>query len=161
MSAESIAGTYEILICKDSCPARGDKGVLAKGRVVLFAQSLTPQEIEQVTAANVSTLRSQHPNGCFGLEKKDSTYHGYAGIEKAALTEWSIADVGLTFLLYRSADAGYRVTAQRNDRGNKRGFDGNGKSWGAGVAAPQDPSLDQIVLRRTGDAKLKTCLSLH
>jgi hypothetical protein len=161
MSPESIAGTYEVLICKDACPSWGSKGVLAKGRLVLFAQRLTPQEIEQVTAANVSSMRTQRPNGCFGLEKKDSSYQGYAGIEKAGLTEWSVGDVGLSFLLYRSPDAGYRVDAERRNESDKKNFDGTGKSWGAGVAAPQEPSLDKVVLRRTGAASLKTCLSIQ
>lgn len=162
MSPESIAGTYDVLICKDSCPSLGSKGVLARGRLVLFAQGLTAQEVEQMTAANVPTLRSaKAPNGCFALEKKDSSYQGYAGIDKVGLTQWSIGDLGLTFHLYRSPDAGYRVDARRKNESDKKNFDGTGKSWGAGVAAPQDSTLDKVVLKRTSDASLKACLSLH
>jgi hypothetical protein len=152
---ESIAGTYELLICKDSCPTAGDKDVLIKGRLVLFPTNFQPPELARLESLGLSPMRGESPpNGCFGLEKLEGRkYQGYAGIDKAGLTSWSIQGHELLFALFRSPDAGYKVTAQRTTSG----FDGSGRSWGAGVAAPQGATVDKVVLRRTRGADLSQC----
>ena len=147
----SIAGPYEILICKDSCPASGDENVWVKGHVVLFPVSLDQRDLKRLSA---SRFASTAPNGCFALARlQENTYRGYAGIDKTGVTAWSIKGDGLQFDLYRSPDAGYKVTAQRTEQG----FDGEGKSWGAGVAAPVGIGPDKIVMRRIGVADLSHC----
>jgi hypothetical protein len=148
--AKSIAGSYEVLICKNSC----DDDVLVKGRLILFPRDLTQQELARVDPSETSRRRVRQPNGCFELEKvKDSGYRGYAGIDKVGLTQWSIEKGALTFQLFRSPDAGYRVTVQplASD------FDGKGQSWGAGVAAPRERAPEKVVLRRKGAASLSAC----
>ena len=65
LPAESIAGTYEILICKDSCPAAGDKDVLLKGHVVLFPKSLQQSELTRFDFPGMSRMLRPPPNGCF------------------------------------------------------------------------------------------------
>lgn len=148
---EPIAGTYEILICKDSCPASGDENVWVKGQVVLFPTSLEQGDLKRFSSSRFS---STAPNGCYALQKlQEHGYLGYAGIDKTGVTAWSIEADGLHFALYRSPDAGYKVTAQRT----KTGFDGEGKSWGAGVAAPVGAGLDKVVMRRIGVADLSHC----
>lgn len=148
---QSVAGSYEILICKGSCPAAGDRDVWVKGRLVLFPANLRQPELARV---HVSSHMHGIPNGCFGLKKLPGrSYVGYAGIEEAGTTEWSIEGDQLHFALYHSPDAGYRVTVQRTTTG----FDGTGQSWGVGMGAPKDSTLDKVVLRRTGAADLRQC----
>jgi hypothetical protein len=150
--AQSVAGTYEVLICTGSCASARDQDVVVKGRVVLFANSLRPQELARVHLPG-RRMRGE-PNGCFALEKVPGrTYEGYAGIEDAELTSWSIGNDELTFTLFRSPDAGYKVAAHRAETG----FTGTGRSWGAGVAAPKVTTPDRVVLRRTGAADLSQC----
>lgn len=152
---KSFAGTYEILICKDSCPANGEKDVIVKGRLVLFSTNFQQSELARLEASGLSPMRGEPAsNACFELEKLPGrNYKGYAGIDKAGLTGWSIEGDELHFALFHSPDAGYRVTAKRT----AFGFDGTGKSWGAGVAAPVGATLDTVVLRRTGAADLSQC----
>jgi len=153
LSEQFIAGSYEILICNGSCAAAGDQNVLVKGRLVLFPENMQQQELDQLRLS-VRYMYGQTPNACFGLERlPDRNYHGYAGIRTAGLTVWSIENDELRFTLYRSADAGYRVTVQPATHG----FAGTGQSWGAGVAAPKESTLDQVVVRRTGAANLDQC----
>jgi hypothetical protein len=150
----SIAGTYEILICKDSCPASGDENVWVKGHLVLFPVSLEQGDLKRFSSSRFYRTQGQAANGCYALERlQENAYLGYAGINKTGVTAWSIKDDGLHFDLYRSADAGYKVTAQRTEQG----FDGEGKSWGAGVAAPVGLGPDKIVMRRIGVADLSHC----
>lgn len=149
---QSVAGSYDVLICKDSCPAAGDQGVLLKGRLVLFAAQLQPAERDRLRLSR--SFMGAELNGCFALEKlPDRGYKGYAGIDKAGLTSWSIEGDELHFLLYRSPDAGYRVIVRRT----KIGFEGTGQSWGAGVAAPPERTSERVVLRRTGVAEVSRC----
>jgi hypothetical protein len=150
---QSIAGSYEILICNGSCAAAGDPNVLVQGRLVLFPTILQQQELAQL---HLSTrhMAGRTPNACFGLQKLPGrSYDGYAGIQKAGLTAWSLEGDELLFALYHSPDAGYKVTAERATNG----FAGTGQSWGAGVAAPKGSTTDHVVLRRTGAANLSRC----
>jgi hypothetical protein len=150
----SIAGTYEILICKDSCSAGGDENVWVKGRVVLFPTSLEQSDLKRFSSSRFYRTPGQAANGCYALARlQENVYRGYAGIDKSGVTAWSIKDDVLHVDLYRSPDAGYRVTAQRTEQG----FEGEGKSWGVGVAAPVGLGPDKIVMRRIGVADLSHC----
>jgi len=148
--AASIAGSYQILICKGECAA-SEQNVVVKGEILLFAASLNQQKLAEHRLRG--RFMSAPPNGCFGLGKTGRPYDGYAGIEEAGLTTWSTEEEELRFALYHSADAGYRVAMRRT----ATGFAGTGRSWGAGVAAATGPALDQVVLRRTGAADLSRC----
>jgi len=149
-----VAGTYVISICKGSCPGTGDENVLIKGHLVLFPTQLTDRDVARLESLDVSSSFVDQPNGCFTLEKLPGrTYKGYAGIDAEGLTNWSIENDELTFALYRSPDAGYRVTAQRSTTG----FAGKGRSWGVGVAAPTATGPEDVVARRIGDADMKHC----
>jgi hypothetical protein len=148
------AGTYEILICKSSCPVTGDENVLIRGRLVLFPMDLTQPDLARIHSSHFSHLGRQVPNACFALDKlQGRTYAGYAGIDKEGLTAWSIEGDELHFALYHSPDAGYKVTAQRTTMG----FDGTGRSSGVGVAAPVGLSPDKVIARRIGDADMGQC----
>lgn len=156
LSEKSVAGTYEILICKDSCPTQGEQDVIVKGRLVLFSANFQPQERARLESSGLSPMRGEPAvNACFELQRLQARgYKGYAGIDKAGLTGWSIEGDELHFALFRSPDAGYRVTAKPTTIG----FDGTGQSWGAGVAAPVGATIDKVVLRRTGAADLSDCM---
>jgi hypothetical protein len=64
---QSIAGSYEILICKDSCAAAGDDDVLVKGRLVLFSTTSQQRELDRLHLSS-HYLGEEMPNACFGLE---------------------------------------------------------------------------------------------
>jgi hypothetical protein len=122
---------------------------------MLFPTDFQQPELARLESSGLRPMRGEPPsNGCFGLEKlQGRNYKGYAGIDEAGLTGWSIEGDELHFALYHSADAGYKVAATRRTIG----FDGTGRSWGAGVAAPVGATLDKVVLRRTGAADLSQC----
>jgi hypothetical protein len=152
-AAPEAAGSYDVLICTGSCSESGDGNVQVIGKLILFPTTLQQRDLDR---EHLSTGHFMHdpPNGCFGLDKVTGrSYEGYAGIEKAGLTSWSIEGGELLFALFHSPDAGYRVHVRRTEDG----FAGTGKSWGAGVAAPKSAALDQVVLRRTGAADLSRC----
>lgn len=95
---QSVAGSYEILICKGPCAAAGDKNVLVSGRLVLFPVNLQQPELARVHVSR--HMYGDKPNGCFGLKKLPGrSYVGYAGIEKAGTTAWSIEGDQLHFAL--------------------------------------------------------------
>ena len=148
------AGTYEIRICKTACSASDEESVLIKGYVVLFATSLEKHELARFPSTSLRYLSDKSPNACFALQKiPGRAYTGYAGIQSLGLTVWSVTGDELKLMLMRSADAGYRVSV----RSTATGFEGEGTSWGAGVAAPPELGPDAIVLRRIGESDIRRC----
>ena len=151
LTQASIAGTYEILICEDSCQPNADNNVWVKGRVVLFPDEM---KTDDVARFDTQFVHGEPLNACFALEKlQEHLYWGYAGIEETGLTVWSVQDAALQFSLFHSPDAGYQVTVQPTSTG----FDATGKSWGAGVAAPDWQGDDKVVMRRIGAADMSQC----
>jgi hypothetical protein len=146
------AGTYELLICKDACSFSEANNVLVKGRLVLFADKLEKIDLDRFDERRFDYHFGEAIDGCYTLE----TVHNseiYAGIEKVGLTSWSQQGDEFQFSLYHSPDAGYQATVKRTTDG----LSGNGNSWGAGVAAPEHPTKEIILARRTGDADIFKC----
>lgn len=148
------AGTYEVRICRTACLTTGDEGVLVKGYLVLFANPLQKHDLARVPSASTRLDRNGLPNACFLLKKLPGrTYTGYAGIDDSGFTIWSIEGDELQVSLYRSPDAGYRASM----RATTKHFEGTGKSWGVGAAAPREANTDYVLFRRTGESDIKRC----
>lgn len=151
---ETPAGTYEIRICKTACVAGEDEGVVVKGHVVLFSAVLDKQEIARIPSASLRYVPNNAPNACFVLEKMSGRdYKGYAGIDESGFTAWSVTDDQPKLSLFRSPDAGYQVSL----RPTTKGFEGEGTSWGAGVAAPPERGPDFVVLQNVGKSDIRRC----
>lgn len=148
----TLAGVYEVQICKLTCATSDDGTVVVRGYLVLFSEALSRSELARFPSTHVRHVSS--PNACFMLEKVPGrAYAGYAGINKSGLTTWSVTSAELTFSLMRSADAGYKVSV----RSSVAGFDGEGTSWGVGAAAPPEPGPDHVRLRRVGRSDVRRC----
>jgi len=151
-SSEHIAGTYDILICNGTCSFEKQSNAIIKGRIVLFANNLEEADLQRF---DENRLRHHHGdviNGCFTLDIVSKT-SSYAGIEKIGLTSWSEQGGQYRFSIFHSPDAGYEVSVKRT----KTGSAGTGSSWGAGVAAPDLPSTEIVIARRTGGADISHC----
>ncbi len=151
-SSAHIAGTYDILICTGTCSFEKQTNAIIKGRIVLFASNLEGTDLQRFDENRLRHHHGEAINGCFtlGTVGKPSSY---AGIEKVGLTSWSEQGRQYRFSLFHSPDAGYEVSVNRT----KTGLAGTGSSWGAGVAAPDHPSTEIVVARRTGGADISRC----
>ena len=152
---ETPAGSYEVRICKTACLATSDEGLLVKGHLVLFPGSIEKHDLDRLRSLDFRRERDAAPNACFVLEKMAASYAGYAGIDKSGLAAWSVTGDELIFDLMRSPDAGYRVSV----RATTKGFEGTGRSWGVGVAAPRERGPEYVMLRRTGESDIRKCES--
>ena len=148
----TIAGTYDILVCKGPCSFERQAKVIIKGRLILFATALAKADLQRFDENRFSHLHGEAINGCFTLDTLGAT-SSYAGIEKIGLTSWSKEDGHYRFSLYHSPDAGYEVTVKPT----RLGLAGTGTSWGAGAAAPDSPSTEIVIARRTGGADISRC----
>jgi hypothetical protein len=151
-SGDTVAGTYDLLICTGTCSFDEQTNAVVKGRIVLFANELGKNDLQRFDENRLSYHFGEAINGCFTLEtvRKSSIY---AGLEKIGLTSWSEQEGQFRFSLYHSPDAGYQVSVERK----MSGLAGTGSSWGAGVAAPKHPSKEIVIARRTGDADISNC----
>jgi hypothetical protein len=149
---DAVAGTYDILICSGACSFDQQTNVVVKGRIVLFAEKLEKVDLQRFDENRFSHHFGEAINGCFTLEtvRKASIY---AGGEKIGVTSWSRQGSQFSFSLYHSPDAGYQVSVERTTAG----LSGTGASWGAGAAAPKNPSKETVIARRTGDASISNC----
>jgi hypothetical protein len=150
--AGNTAGTYDILVCDGSCSFRDATNVIVKGQIVLFEKPLETSDLQRFDESRFSHHFGEAINGCFTLEtlRKSSIY---AGGENIGVTSWSEQAGHLRFSLYHSPDAGYSVTVERTGSG----LTGSGSSWGAGIAAPEHPSKEIVIARRTGAARISNC----
>jgi hypothetical protein len=150
-----VPGTYEILFCNDACTFADQSEVIVKGRLVLFANPLSKDELGRFNEARMFSHASDEAiNGCFDLQRLKPT-DSYVGGEKIGLTTWSEVDGKITFNLFHSPDAFY-IASLNNGDGE---LVGEGASAGAGMGAPRKGlAPDRIVAKRVGFAQLDQCV---
>ena len=148
----TIAGTYDILVCKGPCTFERQAKVVVKGRLILFATALAKADLQRFDENRFSHLHGEAINGCFTLAPPGET-SSYSGIDNIGLTSWSRENGHYRFSLYHSPDAGYEVTV----KSTRLGLAGTGTFWGVGVAAPNPPSTEIVIARRTGGADISHC----
>lgn len=149
---DTIAGTYDILICTGACSFDRQENAAVKGRLVLFADKLGKADLQRFDENRFSNHFDEPINGCFTLETVRKTSI-YAGAEKIGVTSWSRQGGEYRFSLFHSPDAGYEASVARTTTG----LSGSGASWGAGAAAPEHPGKETVIARRTGDANIADC----
>jgi hypothetical protein len=147
-AAIHVSGTYELLICKSDCSLSDPKNGFTKAIVVLQDQPLTQDQARQI---DEFYRTDGPPTGCYKLTHLEKV-KSYVQIGDTSLTAWKLESGKLQFSLFRSPDAGYRVTLAIDGERVK----GKGVSWGAGVAAP-NYSDDVVIGRRVGPANIAVC----
>ena len=149
-----LAGTYQVIICRGPCSFASVKNAVVEGVFVLLADRIERSEGQKLDVGFQPVLSGGKANGCYLLRRlANRDYAGYANTRGPALTVWSQRNDGLHLALFRSTDAGYEVVL----RGDTGALSGTGQSWGAGVAAPADKTVDQVIARRVGPAEIGTC----
>ncbi|GLQ98221.1 hypothetical protein [Dyella mobilis] len=152
--APSIAGTYEIWICRGLCASADSSNVLVKGHVVLFDKTLDRSTVSRLDSSYSPSAPGARPNACYALTRMSQRgYHGYAGLSPFGITDWRYLDSLVTLELFRSPDAGYGVTVKPTPNG----LFGEGDSWNAVEAASGQPDNQIIVARRIGEADVRRC----
>ena len=145
----NASGTYEIIVCKESCSFSDMTNVFARGIVVLDDHRLPTRDGTQVEPSFIGP--NEVARACYSmnvLRKADS----FAGLSKQGISSWRMSGGVIEFSIFRSADAGYEVSAHLNGAE----LFGYGSSWGAGVAAPHYTN-DTIVGKRVGPPDIKNC----
>jgi hypothetical protein len=148
----TIAGTYEILICRGRCSFAKQTNAIDKGRLVLFANKLQPSDLQRFDENRFNHIHGEPINGCFTLDHVGNPAD-YAAVEKLGVTSWSKQGSQYHFSLFHSPDAGYEVSVKPTNSG----LAGTGSFWGVGVAAPRVPITETVIARRTGNADLSKC----
>jgi len=159
--ADEVAGTYELLICKNACSFSDPQNAFTRATVVLHDRPLTREERELIDPDYRPPDRASTPvpprplefqlRGCFSL-KHLAKAQSFVQIKTTGATPWQFKDGTLRFELYRSPDAAYLVELER-----KGGLlVGRGVSFGAGVANP-GYSHDVVVGRRLKGADTSLC----
>jgi hypothetical protein len=149
-----LVGTYEVIICHGPCSFSSVGNAVIEGNFVLLAKGIEPSEANRLDMFFERSLSRRDANGCYNLRRVSSQkYVGYANTRGPALTVWSLTNGELHLSLFRSTDAGYEAVL----RENAGALSGTGQSWGAGVAEPQDKTMDHVIARRVGVAEIRTC----
>jgi len=147
----SIAGTYEIQICKLNCEKPNPYSVIAHGILVLSDRPLTADEIAKVGKMNFPPP-PEEMRACFSGNRPHHP-ETYAFIDKRAAIGWSMENTVLKVELFRSGDAGYNAELQIDaDK-----LSGTGHSWGVGAAAPGFAKADALVGHRIGPPDVSAC----
>lgn len=151
-SHDVIAGNYDMRICTGTCSFRDLANVAAEGTVILFAKALEKNDLERFDEHRFTHHSGEPINGCFTF-RHVATSSANLWVEDVGVTSWSFENGRYGFALFHSPDAGYQVSVERTTTG----LSGTGSSWGAGAAAPESPSREIVIARRTGDANLSNC----
>ena len=150
--ASTVAGTYELLVCKGTCSFANPGSAFAKGVVVLFNDAMPRQEVARVDPFHF-VLPNEKVRACFTGDNLKSV-GSYVFGRRTGVSSWSATGKKLEFSLMRSVDAGYDVEVLSEGDA----FSGKGMSWGAGAAAP-GYGPDFIVGRRRGPPDITACAS--
>jgi hypothetical protein len=145
-----VTGTYELLICKSSCSFSNPQLAIARGRLVLSDSPLSTDEVKKTDRFHLS-VPGERLRACFSGARPMHA-ETYAFIGNSGATTWTLTNNLLRVSLYRSPDAGYE--AELHVDGDI--LSGQGRSWGAGVAAPRF-GPDVIVGRRVGPPDISAC----
>jgi hypothetical protein len=147
-------GTYELLVCKGSCTFDNPTNVVVRGVLFLTAVPFVPEALSPFSpkAFEYAYGYDAEPNGCFVLDTvaKGKTF---AGLIELGMTAWTEHSDQLRIPLYASADAWHSMAV----RLTRDGFEGTGKSVGAGAAAP-GYDTDHVIARRIGPPNLDQCV---
>jgi hypothetical protein len=147
---KSLLGTYELHICKSPCSEPKGFGDVGTGYLVLQDDALTATDIAQIGNLLLDDA-DQAPRACFAGKRAEGS-KSYAFIDPSGATGWHYKDNVVSFSLFRSADAGYRVVL--TPKGNT--LVGRGVSWGVGAAITDYPP-DVVEAHRIGPADLSVC----
>ena len=159
--ARTPYGTYELRLCRVTCAPEWPRNTIRSGWVVLdsapIALSTFPDSVSDLLEYSFAFMADRSEdgaNGCFLLSVDRPDVHTYGGLGTAGLTRWELVrgDDSIRFSLYRSPDAGHEVTVALTTGG----FEGRGRSWGAGVAEVDYPD-DIILARRLGPPEPRRC----
>ncbi len=156
ISAANIPGTYRFWLCQPACAPNDSSNAYVVGVAVLVRDSSSlPAEVHGHWLYRMTSFDERPVNGCFALQpvrRADS----YAGIQRQGLLSWKFEpDSGVTFSVFRSPDAGYRVRVGiRADS-----LIGRGDSWGGGAADIRVPA-DFVRGSRLGPPDPEICLGL-
>jgi hypothetical protein len=148
-----VAGTYEVMVCRDRCDASRPEEALARGHLVLEAARYDFSDVPEPARSYIQRHEfilavidaERSPNACFVIEntRRAATYAGAAPV---GVTKWEADSTGATTLpLFHSPDAGYIATVSIRGRELR----GRGRSWGSGTGDGPIPS-DSIIGRRIG-----------
>jgi len=149
-SDDVIAGTYDIRLCQGPCSFTDTTNVAAQGTLILFAKPLEKADLDRFNERRFWHTTGEPVNGCYTLERINGSK---IVIGDVGVTSWSWNEGKYDLALFRSPDAGYAVTVERTPTG----LSGSGHFWGAGVAAPETPTQEIVVARRTGPADIANC----
>jgi len=149
-SAASMAGSYELLVCKTACAFGDSQTPDSLGVVVLFDAPLSKKDVEDIEPFHFATP-GENVRACYSGTQSEKAETFAFGTQRG-VSAWEFKDNQLTFELFRSVDAGYEATLHRDGMV----LHGTGSSWGAGVAAP-GYSPDVIVARRVGPSDISWC----
>ena len=147
---KSLLGTYELHICKSPCSEPKGSDDVGTGYLVLQDDALAATDIAQIGRLLLDDA-DQAPRACFTGKRAEGT-KSYAFIDPSGAIGWHYTDNVVSFSLFRSADAGYRVVL--TPKGNT--LVGRGVSWGVG-AASTDYTADVVEAHRIGPADLSVC----
>lgn len=156
----SIAGTYEVVICRQDCD-RPDRA-LASGRLVLEDAAYPLAEVPEPARTHIerrafilAVIDGQRaPNACFVLDRARGA-NTYAGITRVGMTKWRPDPAATVRLpLFHSPDAGY--VAILSIRGGE--IHGRGRSWGGEHAGDGAIPPDSIIGRRLGPPDRALCI---
>ena len=156
----TVAGSYELLLCRDGCVPGDTIRPYVTGLLVLSDSSIILHGLPDSTRKGLAGHATFYyepldsANACFVRRGYREQGDSYAGNESVVLMRWRRDSVGVLHMaLYYSPDAGYTLTL----RPVRDGWSGAGTSYGAGVAEIHAP-LDSIVARRIGRPDVVPCL---
>lgn len=155
-SLADIPGTYRFWLCQPACAPDDSTNAYAIGLAVLVRDSSSlPDEVHRSWLWRSMSWDDRPANGCFELEP---VWHAnsYAGIHRKGIFSWTLQpDSGVTFSVFSSPDAGYRVRVGiRADS-----LIGRGDSWGVGAAEISAPA-DFVRGSKLGPADNEICMSV-
>jgi hypothetical protein len=149
----AYSGSYAANFCSGEC---ADSSTLsARGTLVLFDSTISlgrlTSRARQVALRNFGAVRRQDslPNACYILRPGDSSRQSTVSNLSFSFTTWVADTGGVEFLLFRSPEAGYTVSARL--RGDS--LIGHGVHW-----QPDRRLVDVFTAQRVGDADVETCL---
>lgn len=152
VDAQSVAGTYELALCRTASCAPGDTTTAYLTATVVLLDSAAAAR----HALPPARWQKEAANGCFRVRHYRQLTDSYAGIMREGRLHWRRPVAGasgaLTFLLYRSPDASYGVQVSPATGG----LAGWGTSDGIGVAEISGPR-DTVVAVRVSEADPARC----
>ncbi len=120
------SGTYELLICKDSCQSEeGADAVAAVDLVIIDSANGSPCPFDSLAFDTMDLPRDGGPlkvNACFRVRRLAAELPGFIGTWPRGAVNWHRDSTGAAHLpLFRTADAGHDLTLRFAPDGTVRG----------------------------------------